>query len=108
MEFKQSLFILSTVQSVTEGERAVVDAGLKALSIDSGMPEVHGRLDITYESGGDEHGVLSSDSAYKVGDLVWLVPGHCDPTVNMYDWIVGVRDGKVETVWPILGRGPCV
>jgi 3-hydroxy-D-aspartate aldolase len=34
-----------------------------------------------------------------------LVPGHCDPTVNLYDWIIAVRDGKVAEVWPIDGRG---
>lgn len=45
---------------------------------------------------------------YKVGDQVWLVPGHCDPTVNMYDEIIGVRNGLVESVWPITGRGPGV
>lgn len=46
--------------------------------------------------------------AEQVGEQVFLVPGHCDPTVNMYDWIVGVRDNKVETMWPVLGRGPGV
>lgn len=48
------------------GKRAVVDAGLKALSVDSGMPVIHNRSDLSYESGGDEHGILSSDENFKV------------------------------------------
>ena len=44
----------------------------------------------------------------QVGDQLRLVPGHCDPTCNMHDWIVGVRDGVVEAVWPVLARGPGV
>jgi D-serine deaminase-like pyridoxal phosphate-dependent protein len=39
------------------------------------------------------------------GDRVWLIPGHCDPTVNLYDWIVGVRGTRVESVWPVAARG---
>ncbi|MFO1311299.1 MAG: hypothetical protein U1F41_04450 [Burkholderiales bacterium] len=34
-----------------------------------------------------------------------LVPGHCDPTVNLYDWIVGMRGERVECVWPVAARG---
>ena len=89
---------------------------------------------IEYASGGDEHGILRPDPQLKVcwpletcklrihlnamtkltvllwqvGDVVWLIPGHCDPTVNLHDWMIGIRDGKVETVWPITGRGPGV
>jgi 3-hydroxy-D-aspartate aldolase len=40
-----------------------------------------------------------------IGDRLWLVPGHCDPTVNLYDWIVGVRGTQVECVWPVAARG---
>ena len=34
-----------------------------------------------------------------------LVPGHCDPTVNLYDWYVGIRGNRVEALWPITARG---
>jgi len=55
----------------------------------------------------DEHGVLKlpRGSQLKVGDKIRLIPGHCDPTVNLYDWIVGVRGNKVESVWPVTARG---
>jgi 3-hydroxy-D-aspartate aldolase len=42
----------------------------------------------------------------EIGDLIRLIPGHCDPTANMYDWIVAYRGGTVEGVWRIGGRGP--
>ncbi|KAK2173990.1 hypothetical protein NP493_837g00015 [Ridgeia piscesae] len=107
-DFDQSLFVLTTVQSVTSGNRAVVDAGMKAVSMDSGVPLVEKYPELTYDIGGDEHGILKPDGGLKVGDLLWLVPGHCDPTVNLYDWLVGIRRHKVEVVWPILARGPGV
>ena len=88
------------------------DAGLKASSVDSGLPvvaESSGTEGITYLSASDEHGrlLISDDVAAppKLGDKLRLVPGHCDPTVNMYDWIVGVREGVVEEVWRVAGRG---
>ncbi|XP_031553115.1 uncharacterized protein LOC116290248 [Actinia tenebrosa] len=107
-DFEQSLFVLSTVISVTPGDRAVLDAGMKAVSLDSGPPTVKNRPELVYHSGGDEHGILRPSGDLKVGDQVWLIPGHCDPTVNMHDHFLGVRKGMVETVWPITGRGPGV
>ena len=41
----------------------------------------------------------------KLGEKVWLIPGHCDPTVNLHDWYVGVRNGRVEVLWPVSARG---
>jgi len=106
--FEQSLFVLSTVQSVAAGKRAVLDCGMKGVSLDSGPPQVLNFPRIEYSSGGDEHGILRPDPGLKVGDVVWLIPGHCDPTVNLHDWMIGIRDGRVETMWPITGRGPGV
>ncbi|MCC6196011.1 MAG: DSD1 family PLP-dependent enzyme [Burkholderiales bacterium] len=97
--FEQSLYVLATVMSVPAPERAVVDAGLKALAFDSGPPIVHVRRGVEYVKGTDEHGVLAVDPAQEtlaLGDRVWLIPGHCDPTVNLYDWIVGMRGERVE------------
>jgi len=107
-EFKQSLYVISTVQSVSSGDRAVVDCGLKGVSLDSGVPAISGNSNQTFSNGGDEHGILRPSADLKVGDQVWLVPGHCDPTVNLYNWFVGLRDGRVESIWPITGRGPGV
>ncbi|GFN84649.1 alanine racemase [Plakobranchus ocellatus] len=106
--FLHSLFVLSTVQSVSPGNRAILDAGMKAVSLDSGVPLINGLKELAYYSGGDEHGIVKPSGDFKVGDQVWLIPGHCDPTVNMHNWLVGVRDDIVECVWPLSGRGPGV
>jgi D-serine deaminase-like pyridoxal phosphate-dependent protein len=107
-EFENALFVVATVVSHAAPERAVVDAGLKALAVDSGMPTVWERPDLEFQRCSDEHGLLRlRDPAAKlrVGDRLWLVPGHCDPTINLYDWYVGVRGGRVESIWPITARG---
>ena len=105
--FEQSLFVWATVMSHASAERAVVDAGLKALSVDSGMPLVADLPGVEFLKASDEHGVLKlpHGAHVKIGDKIRLIPGHCDPTVNLYDWIVGVRGGKVECVWPVAARG---
>ena len=105
--FEQSLYVWVTVMSHAAAERAVVDAGLKALSVDSGMPLVADLPGVEFVKASDEHGVLKlpQGSRLTVGDKIRLVPGHCDPTVNLYDWIVAVRGDKVESVWPVTARG---
>ena len=106
--FEHSLYVAATVMSTPVPERAVVDAGLKALALDSGLPIVHAAHGLEYVRANDEHGVLRVDAGVArpvVGERVWLIPGHCDPTVNLYDWIVGVRGQRVECVWPVAARG---
>jgi len=105
-EWENALFILTTVMSHAKADKAIVDAGLKAQSIDSGLPTVFGRDDVEYVKCSDEHGiVMDTQAVLSVNDKLKLVPGHCDPTCNVHDWYVGVRGGKVETVWPVSARG---
>jgi len=106
--FEHALFVLATVMSRPARERVIVDAGLKASSVDSGMPQVWRREGLAYTRASDEHGVIevaASVAAPALGEKLLLVPGHCDPTVNLHDWYVCVRGGKVEALWPIAGRG---
>ena len=105
-EWENAFFILTSVMSHAKPHLAVVDAGLKAQSVDSGLPVVFGRGDVKYIKCSDEHGVVEdNEGVLKVGDKLRLIPGHCDPTANVHDWYVGVRNGKVETVWPVSARG---
>lgn len=105
-EWENAFFILTSVMSHAKADKAIVDAGLKAQSVDSGLPVIYGRDDVEYIKCSDEHGVvMDPDGALKVNDKLKLVPGHCDPTANVYDWYVGVRDGKVECLWPVSARG---
>jgi D-threonine aldolase len=105
--FEHSLFVWTTVMSRPRPDQAVVDAGLKASSVDSGMPKVADDAGVEYVRASDEHGVLKLNGArnYAIGDKLRLIPGHCDPTVNLYDQFVCVRNGKVEALWPITARG---
>lgn len=114
------MFVLTTVMSTnTVTPRAVVDAGMKAVSLDSGPPVVYSSIDasplpqLEYQGGGDEHGILVPEQVWSseipmpaLGQKLLLIPGHCDPTVNMYDHLVGFRNGVVEHVWDIEARGP--
>jgi D-threonine aldolase len=106
--FEQSLFVLTAVMSAPAADRAIVDAGLKASSVDSGMPAIHAWPGLEYVKASDEHGVIrvSPDARPPaLGERLLLVPGHCDPTVNLHDWYVGVRRGRVEALWQISARG---
>lgn len=111
--YEHALFICATVMSMPAPERAVVDAGLKTFSVDSGMPLAWQLPGALYHRPSDEHGILDLTNCTepsKRGDKVLLVPGHCDPTVNLHDWYVGVRGfgtpaAHVESLWPVAARG---
>lgn len=117
MRFTHGLFIASTVMSVAAGDRVVVDAGLKSMAVDSGLPWVWEEKtadgapssSLQYVAANDEHGIVKPTGANSalpaLGSRVLLVPGHCDPTLNLYDELVCVRAGVVEAVWPIAARG---
>ncbi|MCE0506651.1 DSD1 family PLP-dependent enzyme [Roseivivax sp. GX 12232] len=105
-EWENAMFLLTQVMSHAKAEKAICDAGLKAQSVDSGLPVIFGRTDVEYVKCSDEHGVIADpEGVLKVGEKLRLVPGHCDPTANVHDWYVGVRGGKVETLWPVSARG---
>ncbi|SHJ39818.1 3-hydroxy-D-aspartate aldolase [Aureimonas altamirensis DSM 21988] len=105
-EWQNALFILTSVMSHAKPDKAICDAGLKAQSVDSGLPFIYGRDDVKYIKCSDEHGVIEdANGVLKINEKLKLVPGHCDPTCNVHDWYVGVRNGVVETVWPVSARG---
>ena len=114
-QFEHALFIKTDVISIS-ASHAVCDAGHKSHAIDSGMPLVHalpGNAALTYGNGGDEHGILHATAPGgplpALGETLWLIPGHCDPTVNLHDCMIGVRGGlahgTVERVIQIDARG---
>jgi D-serine deaminase-like pyridoxal phosphate-dependent protein len=111
--YEHALFVYAAVMSRPAPDRAVVDAGLKAFSVDSGMPMPWRRPGAVYHRPSDEHGVLDLTACkqeLRRGGRVLLVPGHCDPTVNLHDWYVGIRgmatgEPRVECVWPVAARG---
>jgi len=113
LRFHHSLFVASTVMSVGSGERVVLDAGLKSLAVDSGMPLVWQAgapsTTLDYAAANDEHGIVrprvAGGARPALGSQLLLVPGHCDPTLNLHDHLIALRHGVVEAVWPVAARG---
>ncbi|MDN3919188.1 DSD1 family PLP-dependent enzyme [Roseateles violae] len=108
LRFEHALFLATTVISSGGGERTIIDAGLKSLAVDSGLPEVWG-APLDYVAASDEHGTLRPREATAarapLGTQILLVPGHCDPTLNLHDELIAYRGGIVEAIWPIAARG---
>ena len=103
--FENSLFILTGVMSKALKKHAVVDAGLKSIAIDSGLPKII-NSDLEYIKCSDEHGIITDpNDILKINDKVHLIPGHCDPTCNLHDWYVVVKDSKVIDLWSVSARG---
>jgi D-serine deaminase-like pyridoxal phosphate-dependent protein len=114
-QFEHALFVKTQVISSRE-DHAVCDAGHKSHAVDSGPPKVHAfdaESELDFYNGGDEHGILrpagASHRVPAIGRMLWLIPGHCDPTVNLYDFMIGVtgglRKGKVERIIRVDARG---
>lgn len=107
--YHPALTVLATVISRPTVDRAVIDAGLKTLSNDSGDARVIDPVGWTYEHAGDEHGILRPESstprALRVGDRVTLIPSHIDTTVNLHDVLHVSRSGEVVGQWAVAARG---
>lgn len=108
-DYTPALTVLATVISCPASTRAIIDAGLKTLSTDSGNAEPKGLTGVTYRPGGDEHGILTWGAAaspgLRVGDTLELIPSHCDTTINLFDYYFALRGGQLEVVWSIECRG---
>ena len=108
-DFAPSLTVLTTVLNNRFPGRLTTDAGAKALTLNTPTAGVIGEPGMEYNAGSDEFGVIRFTSPpskdYKIGDLLEVIAPHCDPVVNEYDQMYGIRKDKVEVVWPITGRG---
>ena len=112
-QFQNALFVQTSVMSMPVPERVVLDAGHKTCAIDSGPPQPFGLPGAVTGSLSDEHTVLDVTEVNDRpgwGDHVLLIPGHCDPTVNLHDHYICVRSlhtpgAVVEDIWPVAARG---
>ena len=111
-DFEPALTVLTTVLNAQYEGRATTDAGAKANTINRPWPIVAGETGMTYTAGSDEFGTIRYEAdasrVYAVGDTLKLIVSHCDPVVNLYDQLYGVRGDTVEVVWPIAARGKSV
>ncbi|MEP7354354.1 MAG: DSD1 family PLP-dependent enzyme [Acidobacteriota bacterium] len=107
LDFQNALNVLGTVVSANHDTFVSVDAGFKAFSTDRGYgPEVVGIPGASYRWGGDEFGYVDVDpngiaDKPQLGDRIRFLPPHCDPTVNLHNWIFALRGEEVEAVWPL-------
>jgi D-serine deaminase-like pyridoxal phosphate-dependent protein len=78
------------------------------MSSDAAPPRAIGLDGVQSVSLSAEHGrveLAEPNTALKVGDRLEWICGYSDTTVHLHEEMFGIRDGKVEVVWPILGRG---
>ncbi len=107
-DFAPSLTVTTTIVNNRFPGQLTTDAGTKALTLNKPNPGVIGEPGMEYTAGSDEFGsikVNSASKAYKIGDKLELIVPHCDPVVNEYDQVYGIRKDRVEVVWPITARG---
>jgi D-serine deaminase-like pyridoxal phosphate-dependent protein len=106
--FAQSLTLVTTVISANHEGYVTVDAGLKSMATDAGVPLVVGHEgSATYQFFGDEQGMVTNDPLHPFhrGERLELVPPHCDPTVDRYDVLWLVHDDVVVDVIDVTARG---
>ena len=102
-----ALFILSTVTSRPTQDRAIIDAGRKTMNQELHIPEIRNHPEVTVESLSAEHGVLKlpSDSKLSIGERLEIILGYGDFTTVLHNFFFGIRGGRLESIWPLEGRG---
>lgn len=108
-DFVPSLTVVATVVNNRFAGRLTTDAGAKALTLNVPRAGVVGEPTADYSATSDEFGVIAfkdaPSKAYAIGDRIEMVVPHCDPVVNLYDVIYGIRGDRVERVIPVIARG---
>lgn len=107
-DFPPSLFVLVTAISKPQAPMITVDGGFKVLATDTVVPQFRDVEGVVWFWGGDEHGMIALNNPSRdisLGDKLFVVTPHCDPTFNLHDWCFPYRDGVVEEIWPIAARG---
>jgi D-serine deaminase-like pyridoxal phosphate-dependent protein len=103
--FESSLTIAATVISANAQGMVTVDAGLKAMATDAGLPRVVVPAGARYAFMGDEHGAVLGEALPGLGGRAVLMPPHCDPTANLHDRYFVCEGDEVVAIWPVTARG---
>jgi len=108
-DFESSLTVIATVLNNRFAGTLTTDAGAKALTLNTPTAGVIGEPGMTYNAGSDEFGSIRFSQPphkqYAIGDKLELIVPHCDPVVNEFNQMYGIRGDKVETVWDVTARG---
>jgi D-serine deaminase-like pyridoxal phosphate-dependent protein len=108
VNFDCALTLLTTVMSRPRPDRVIVDAGMKTLTHEFGLPRFKERDDLELLGLSEEHGTVKLQDpsvSLRPGDQLEIIPSHGDTTLNLHDYYYGMRRGRVETIWPIAARG---
>ncbi len=108
LPFLSALSLLATVISVPNVGRAIIDAGMKTISVDNGLPEIISPSGTRLVALHEEHGILEVDpnrAHLHIGDRVEIIPSHVCTTVNLHEAYYAMRGDQVEAVWDIPARG---
>ncbi len=102
--FAPAVFVVTTVVSAQHAGHVTCDAGLKAVALDGPPPRVVAPAGATWRAMGDEHGMITGPHSPGEGGLVFLQPGHCDPTINLYDALFAADEQGGLERWPVDAR----
>jgi D-serine deaminase-like pyridoxal phosphate-dependent protein len=105
---KPALSLMTQVTSRPAPDRVIVDSGRKTIDPSNRMPEPRGMTIDGPISFSAEHGtiMLAEPSAEpRVAERIFFNVGYSDQCNHLHENFYGVRNGVVETIWPILGRG---
>ena len=105
-EFELALTVLATVISVTQGDRVIVDTGLKSISGEHGLPVIKSHSGLRFRKLNAEHGIidiLDPGVSLAPGETVEIWPQYSDATINLHQRMYGVRNGEVEEILQLQG-----
>lgn len=108
--FKTALFVQCSVVSNHHRRLPTIDGGFKCFSMDGPVPQIASGAPrgASYQFYGDEFGKIkltAKSAAMRLGAKVELVTPHCDPTINLHDFIHCVRGQTLVDIWPVDARG---
>lgn len=111
-KFLPAMTMLATVISANHLTHVTIDVGTKAMYKVDTKPSIVSPQNLIYDWDcfGDEHGKVKAinDSVLpKLGDVIELVVGHCDPTINLFDKFYITENDIVIDCWDIDLRGKC-
>jgi D-serine deaminase-like pyridoxal phosphate-dependent protein len=106
-DFQLTLSVLATIVSKTPGERIVLDAGVKAISGERGLPTLRNASGLKLKALHAEHApveIVGPTLNLEVGDRIEILVHYHDGTINLHDRMYGIRNGEVERVFAIEGN----
>ncbi len=106
MNYEQAISVMATVISLSSAGMAIIDAGMKAISLDKGLPECLEK-GMQVKMLNEEHGYIDfsqSSKKLKVGSKIELIPAHGCTTIPLYRNYLVIKRGYVEAVMPIAAR----